>query len=66
MVKFTESRVTLAYDPQNPSNGQTFISLNMTLVDQTYMRMTQIITKKVDRTSEGKRDQDLTDIKATA
>ena len=31
MVKFTESCVTLAYDPQNPSNGQTFISLNMTL-----------------------------------
>lgn len=31
MVKFTESCVTLAYDPQNPSNGQTFISLNMIL-----------------------------------
>ena len=31
MVKFTESCVTLAYDPQNLSNGQTVISLNMTL-----------------------------------
>lgn len=31
MVKFTESCVTPRLRPSNPSNGQTFISLNMTL-----------------------------------
>lgn len=31
MVKFTESCVTLPYDPQNSSKFQTFFALNMTL-----------------------------------